>query len=44
MVYGPNERDGEERKRFWDDLDRVVDRVGNGYRLCSVRSEWLDWR
>ena len=25
--YGPNEGDGEER----DNMDRVLDRVGNGY-------------
>ena len=38
--YSQNERDGEERERFWNDLDRVVDRVGNGYRyrLCVLRN------
>ena len=41
--YGTNE-DGEERERFWNDLDRIVDRVGNWYRLCEERSEWMDWR
>ena len=25
---------GEERERFWNELDRIVDRVCNGYRLC----------
>ena len=25
----------EERVRFWNDLDRVVDRVSNKYRLCG---------
>ena len=35
--YGPNEGDGEERDRFWNDMDRIVDRVGNGYRLCTLR-------
>ena len=34
--YGPNERDSEERERFWNDLDRVKDKVGNGYRLCVL--------
>ena len=29
---GPTEGDCEEKERFWNDLDRVVDRVGNGYR------------
>ena len=27
---------GEERERFWNDLDKFVDRVGNGYRLCVL--------
>ena len=34
--YSPNEGIGEERERFWNDSDRAVDRVGNGYRLCVV--------
>ena len=34
--YGPNEGIGEERERFWDDMDRTVDRVGNGYILCVL--------
>ena len=34
--YGPNERIGEERERFWNDMDRTMDRVGNGYRLCVL--------
>ena len=33
MGYSPSEGDGEERERSWNDLDRVVDKVGNGYRL-----------
>ena len=45
-MYGPIEGDVEERERFWNDLDRVVDRVGNEYRLfiCARRSEWMGWR
>ena len=31
--YGPNEGISEERERFWNDLERTLDRVGNGYRL-----------
>ena len=27
-VYGPIEGEVEERKRSWNDLDRVVDRIG----------------
>ena len=34
--YGPYEGDGEERERFWNDMDRTMDRVGNGYRLCML--------
>ena len=34
--YGPNEGNGEERERFWNELDRIVDRLGNGYRSCVV--------
>ena len=32
MGYGPNE-EGEERDRFWNDMDRTLHSVGNGYRL-----------
>ena len=35
MGYGPNEGGGEERGRFWNDTYRILDRVGNGYRLYS---------
>ena len=31
--YDSSEGDGEERERFWNELDRVVDRVGIGYRI-----------
>ena len=30
--YGSNEGIGEERGRFWNDMDGV----GNGYRLCVL--------
>ena len=33
MGYDPNERNGEERERFWIDMDRTMDRVRNGYGL-----------
>ena len=36
MGYGPNEGNGEERERFWNNLDRIVDREGNWYRLCVL--------
>ena len=31
--YGPSEGDGEERDRFWNDIDRTLDSIGNSYRL-----------
>ena len=31
--YSTNEGDGEERDRFWNDMDRTLDSVGNGYRM-----------
>ena len=34
--YGLNKGDGEERDRFWNELDRIVDRVGDLYRLCIL--------
>ena len=36
VVYGPTEGDLEEKERVLNDLDRTVDRVGNGYRLCAM--------
>ena len=35
-VYSPTEGEGAERGKFWNDLDKVVDRVGNGYKLCVL--------
>ena len=32
----PREGNGEERERFWIDMDRLLDRVGNGCRLCIL--------
>ena len=34
--YGPTEGDGKERDRFWNDMDRTLDSVGNGYRFCIL--------
>ena len=34
--YIPNKGDGEERDIFWKDMDRALDSVGNGYRLCIL--------
>ena len=33
MGNGSNEVDGEEREKFWNDLNRIENRVGYGYRL-----------
>ena len=33
-VYGSTEGEVEERERFWNDLDWVVDTVGIVYMLC----------
>ena len=35
MGYGPSE-DGEERDKFWNDMDRILDRIKNGYRWCIL--------
>ena len=34
--YDPNEGDGEERDCLWNDMDRILDSVGNRYRLCIL--------
>ena len=34
--YSTNEGIGEESERFWNDMDRTMGRVGNGYRLCIL--------
>ena len=31
IVYNNTKEDGEKRKKFWSDLDRVLDRLENGY-------------
>ena len=36
MDYDPNEGIGEEGERFWNDMVKTMDRVGNGYRLCLL--------
>ena len=37
MGYCPNEGDCEERERFWNNMNRILDSVGNRYRLCILR-------
>ena len=32
--YGPSKGDSEERDRFWNNMYSILDRIGNGYRLC----------
>ena len=36
VVYEPSEWDIEKKKKFWNDLNKVVDRIGNGNRLCAL--------
>ena len=35
-VYESIKAEIEERERFWSNLDRIVDREGNGYKLCVL--------
>ena len=44
--YGRNEGDGEERDRFWNNVDKTLDRVGNGYSLCTLGdlNGWIGYR
>ena len=44
--YGPSEGDVGERNRFWSDIDRILDRVENGYRLCILEdlNGWIEER
>ena len=35
-MNGSSESDVEKRERFWNDLDRLVERVGNGCRFCVI--------
>ena len=41
--YSPSEENGQEEDRFWDDMDRILERVGNGYTLCILGdlNEWI---
>ena len=41
MRCNPNEGDSEEKERFLNDLDGIVDR-GDGYRLCT-RGDMNGW-
>ena len=36
VVEFSDEGNCEEREKFWNDLDKVLDRVDNGYRLCVL--------
>ena len=44
--YDPNEGNLEEMERFCNNLNRIVDRVGNGYRLCVLEdlNGWTEGR
>ena len=46
--YSPSEGEGEERERFWNDMDRILDRVGNGSKWMErkygeSRHNWCFW-
>ena len=43
LEYSPNEGEGEERVRLWNDVDRNLDSVGNGYKLYIMGdlNEWI---
>ena len=43
--YAPIEKDGETRDRVWNVMDRILDAVGNRYRLCILGDlkEWHNW-
>ena len=50
VEYGPNGGDGEGRGIFWNDMDKILDIVANGYRLCILedlkrksRHTWCFW-
>ena len=40
--YGPSERDDEEIDKIWNNMDRILDRVGNGYRQC-IQEDLNGW-
>ena len=42
VVYGPTKGELEERERFWNDLEKAVDRIINWYRL-SVLGDLNGW-
>ena len=46
MAYDPTEGETEERERFLNELDRVLDRIGNGYKLCVLGdlNGWIGYR
>ena len=39
VVNGPTER-GDEMETFYNYLDKVLDNVGNGHKLCNGRLQW----
>ena len=34
--YKPSKENGEKGDRLWNDMNRTLDSVGNGYRLCIL--------
>ena len=41
--YYPNKGNGEEKGEFWNDLDRIMDKIKNGYRICVLENlnRWI---
>ena len=39
---GPIEEEIEEKERFWKDLDKVVDKISNGYRYTLYMLGYLN--
>ena len=38
VLHGRIEGNVEKKEGLWNDLDRVVGRVGNGYKLCVIKT------
>ena len=37
VAYDPIEGDDTKMKGFWKNLGRILDGVGNGYKLCVMK-------
>ena len=43
VAYNSTKLEVEESEKFWNDVDRVVDRIGNGYilYLLGYLDRWI---